>query len=106
MNIQNLADRRAGIHPYGKPPTFTPQVKIDEASPGEEGGAEVKDIPFYKPYRPALGGPHLAGPPQGNRPRRLSLENPTIPRKGTASPTPERSAKTLQAQVDIPQRTR
>ncbi|ESZ92988.1 hypothetical protein SBOR_6609 [Sclerotinia borealis F-4128] len=112
MNIQNLADRRAGIHPHGRTPTFKPPIKIDEAGPGEEdGGADVRDIPFYKPYRPGLGGSHLAGPvgtPQGNRPRRLSMDRSLdagILRRRTPSPTPEKSAKTLQAQVDIPQRT-
>ncbi|KAJ8065684.1 hypothetical protein OCU04_006356 [Sclerotinia nivalis] len=108
MNIQNLADRRAGIHAYGKTPTFTPPIRIDEASPGEEdGGAEVKDIPFYKPYRPA-GGQHLSGPSQGNRPRRLSFDrafDPNSQRNGATSPASDKSAKVLQAQVDIPERT-
>ncbi|EDN97709.1 hypothetical protein SS1G_12563 [Sclerotinia sclerotiorum 1980 UF-70] len=108
MNIQNLPDRRAAIHAYGKAPTFTPPIRIEEASPGEEdGGAEVKDIPFYKPYRSA-GGHHLAGPSQGNRPRRLSLDrafDPNSQRKGAASPASDKSAKVLQAQVDIPERT-
>ncbi|CAD6456392.1 60311a1f-1a5b-47c2-bf5b-34032f583a51 [Sclerotinia trifoliorum] len=108
MNIQNLPDRRAGIHAYEKAPTFTPPIRIDEASPGEEdSGAEVKNIPFYKPYRQA-GGQHLAGPSQGNRPRRLSLDrafDSNSQRKGAASPASDKSAKVLQAQVDIPERT-
>ncbi|KAB8297237.1 hypothetical protein EYC80_002606 [Monilinia laxa] len=106
MNAQTLADRRAGMHPYGKIPTFTPPIKIDEAGPGEEGGAEVQDIPFYKPYRPGLGGSQVSGSQQGNRPRRLSLDrafDPNSSRK--ASPAPETPAKVLQAQVEIPQRT-
>ncbi|TGO63328.1 hypothetical protein BELL_1080g00010 [Botrytis elliptica] len=110
MNIQSLADRRTGTLTYGKNPGFTLPTKIDEASAGEEeeGGAEVNDIPFYKPYRPGLGGPHLAGPSQGSRSRRHSLErpfDPSTPRRGTSSPTPSKSAKILQAQVDIPLRS-
>ncbi|TGO82610.1 hypothetical protein BPOR_0792g00020 [Botrytis porri] len=109
MNIQNLADRRTGTLTYGKTPGFTLPTKIDEASAGEEeGGAEVNDIPFYKPYRPGLGGSHLAGPSQVNRSRRHSLErpyDPSSPRRGTASPTSSKSAKILQAQVDIPLRS-
>ncbi|TGO60473.1 hypothetical protein BCON_0035g00490 [Botryotinia convoluta] len=110
MNIQSLADRRTGTLTYGKNPGFALPTKIDEASAGEEdeSGAEVNDIPFYKPYRPGLGGPHLAGPSQASRSRRHSLErafDPSTPRRGTASPTPSKSAKILQAQVDIPLRT-
>ncbi|KAA8568384.1 hypothetical protein EYC84_007420 [Monilinia fructicola] len=106
MNAQTLADRRAGIHHYGKIPTFTPPIKIDEASPGEEGGAEVQDIPFYKPYRPGMGGPQVSGPQQGNRPRRLSLDRAFDPNNSRkASPIPENPAKVLQAQVEIPERT-
>lgn len=105
MNIQNLADRRAGIHPFGKSPAFIPPIKIDEASPGEEGGAEVQDIPFYKPYR--QGGPHPSGPPQGHRPRRLSLDRAFDPNSSRRpSPNLETSANILKAQVDIPQRMR
>ncbi|KAF7897478.1 hypothetical protein EAF00_005706 [Botryotinia globosa] len=110
MNIQNLADRRTGTLTYGKNPGFTLPTKIDEASAGEEeeGGAEVNDIPFYKPYRAGLGTPHLGGPSQASRSRRHSLErsfDPSTPRRGTASPTPSKSAKILQAQVDIPLRS-
>ncbi|KAK6605642.1 hypothetical protein H4I95_05448 [Botrytis cinerea] len=111
MNMQGLADRRKGALTYAKNPGFTLPTKIDEASTGEEeeeGGAEVNDIPFYKPYRPGLGGPHLAGPSQASRSRRHSLErgfDSSSPRRGTASPTPSKAAKILQAQVGIPLRT-
>ncbi|TGO48690.1 hypothetical protein BOTNAR_0463g00040 [Botryotinia narcissicola] len=110
MNIQNLADRRTGTLTYGKNPGFTLPTKIDEASAGEEeeGGAEVNDIPFYKPYRAGLGAPYLGGPSQASRSRRHSLERPFDPstsRRGTASPTPSKSARILQAQVDIPLRS-
>lgn len=110
--MQGLADRRKGALTYAKNPGFTLPTKIDEASTGEEeeeGGAEVNDIPFYKPYRPGLGGPHLAGPSQASRSRRHSLErgfDSSSPRRGTASPTPSKAAKILQAQVGIPLRTR
>lgn len=110
MNIQSLAERRQGIHPYGKSATFVPPIKIDEArSDEEEIGAEVKDIPFYKPYRQGLGGPQMVGPSPGNRPRRNSLDrslDPSNSGKRTVSPSPNKSAKVLHARADVPQRTR
>ncbi|QSZ34897.1 hypothetical protein DSL72_007758 [Monilinia vaccinii-corymbosi] len=93
------------MNPYGKIPAFTPPIRIDEADPGEERGAEVNDIPFYKPNRSGVGGPHISGQQQANRPRRLSLDrafDPNSSRK--SSSTHENPTRVLQAQVDIPER--
>lgn len=103
MTTQNITDRRLGFQPYGhkQPSSFTPPIKIDEAET-EEGGAEVKDIPFYRSRLPGLGGPH-----SGNRSRKASLDRGFDQNSSRRMPQSEaaNTPKVLQAQV-IPERTR